>query len=388
VILFGLALVPVTALLGLALDFSRGSKDDTKLQQATDAAALAAVAARVPTVAKRQEAALAMFTVQAPNGVSAKAIPVSISSTQATIRATGVVATTLMKVAHHDKVGIAAEATAVKVFEGPPPCVLALNRNVNKAINITGSSAYTAKNCTLHSNSSAMDSLAVDNNASVNAANFCAVGETAVPPSLEKLAYDYCEPVEDPFRNLQDPPSGSCKATNLEVTPKQTVTLTPGTYCGGLTLKGTVTLNPGVYVISGRLTITSQATVKGAGVTFYLTGANAGFTIDGQGGLELTAPTEGDYAGILFFQDRYANQDTTSTFVGDSTTKIMGSIYMPTQKVRVAGSSSVAQDVPFLPIIADQVEITGSIKATSQMPAGMNLPFPLPKTESGVRLVK
>jgi hypothetical protein len=119
---------------------------------------------------------------------------------------------------------------------------------------------------------------------------------------------------------------------------------------------------PGVYVIGGRLTITSQATVTGSGVTF----PNAGFTVDAQGLVELSAPTEVTYGGIFFFQDRYANQGFISTLTG--------------------GFSSTTQTVPFMPIIADQVEITGSVKATAQS-STMDLAYPLPKTESGIRLV-
>jgi hypothetical protein len=122
-------------------------------------------------------------------------------------------------------------------------------------------------------------------------------------------------------------------------------------------------------------------------VTFYLTGASAGFTIQGGAGIDLSAPTSGDYGGILFFQDRFANPGFTNTFSGNSDTKIFGSIYTPTQKVRVAGTSCVSQDVPFLPIVADQIEIAGNIWAKATTRAA-TLPYPLPKTESGAQLVE
>ena len=50
--------------------------------------------------------------------------------------------------------------------------------------------------------------------------------------------------------------------------PNEQKTLAPGIYCGGLTIKGGLTIN-------------SQAAVSGSGVTFYLTGSGAGFSING-----------------------------------------------------------------------------------------------------------
>jgi hypothetical protein len=356
------------------------------VQAAVDGAALAAVLAQVPTVSERQATAQQVFGAIRSEGLTATPA-FSITNTSATVTATGQVETSLLKVLQVPKIAVASRAKAVKVFEGPPPCILALNRSVEKALLLTGGAQYVAEGCVLHSNSSSSVSLLVDNNAAVKAGGYCAAGKASVPTNLTPPARSYCEPLDDPFRNLPAPLASTCIATNMEVAPKQIVTLDPGTYCGGLTIKGTANLNPGVYIISGLLTVASQATIKGAGVMFYLTGASAGFTLQAGATIDLSAATSGQYGGILFFQDRLANPGFVNLFAGNSDTKVFGSIYAPTQKVRVAGTSGVNQDVPFLPIIADQIEITGSIKAKA-VAASVQLPFPLPKTESGARLVE
>jgi hypothetical protein len=384
-VIFAFALIPVLGFAGAAVDYVRATQSRGKVQAAVDGAALAAVLAQVPTVSERQATAQQVFGAIRSEGLTATPA-FSITNTSATVTATGQVETSLLKVLQVPKIAVASRAKAVKVFEGPPPCILALNRSVEKALLLTGGAQYVAEGCVLHSNSSSSVSLLVDNNAAVKAGGYCAAGKASTPPNLAPPARSYCEPMLDPFRNLAAPAAGSCVATNLEVTPKQTVTLNPGTYCGGLTIKGTATLQPGVYVLSGALTVASQASITGAGVMFYLTGATAGFTIQAGATIALSAPTAGDYAGILLFQDRLANPGFTNTFAGDSATKISGSIYTPTQKVRVAGSSGVSQDVPFLPIVADQIEITGNIKAKATTDA--SLAVPLPKTESGARLVE
>jgi Putative Flp pilus-assembly TadE/G-like len=385
-VIFAFALIPVLGFAGAAVDYVRAMQSRGKVQAAVDGAALAAVLAQVPTVAERQATAQKVFGAIRSEGLTATPA-FSITNTTATVTASGQVETSLLKVLHVPQIPIASRAKAMKAFGGPPPCILALNRSVDKALLLTGGAQYLAEGCVLHSNSSSSLSLVVDNNAAVQAGGYCASGKASVPSTLTPPARSYCEPIEDPFRNLTAPMAGSCVATNLEVTPKQTVTLNPGTYCGGLTIKGTATLNPGVYIISGLLTVTSQATIKGAGVTFYLTGATAGFTLQAGATIDLSAPTSGPYGGILFFQDRLANPGFVNLFAGNSDTKVFGSIYAPTQKVRVAGTSGVSQDVPFLPIIADQIEITGNIKAKA-VAASVQLPFPLPKTENGARLVE
>jgi len=385
-VMFAVALVPLLGLTGAAVDYVRATQSRSKMQAAADSAALAAVLAQVPTTAQREGTAQQVFSSVRPAGV--RAVPtISATTTQATVTATGQVETSLLKVVRVPQIAIRSHAVAVKSFDGPPPCVLALNKTVDKALLITGSAQYVAQGCVLHSNSASAQSLVVDNNTAVQAGGFCAVGKATIPSGVTPLARSYCAPLEDPFRNLQSPPVGACIATNLEVAPHQTAVLKPGTYCGGLTIKGTATLNAGIYVISGLFSITSQATVTGSGVMFYLTGTTAGFNIQAGAVIDLSAPTSGQYGGILFFQDRLANPGFTNLFAGGSDTKLMGSIYTPTQKVRVAGGSGVSQDIPFLPIIADQVEITGNIKAKAVL-AGTTLPFPLPKTESGARLVE
>src|SRR5829696_4046397 len=101
---------------------------------------------------------------------------------------------------------------------------------------------------------------------------------------------------------------------------------------------GTATLAPGMYVIKdGPLNISSQAFVNGQGVTFFLTGNNAGFGINGGGAVNLAAPTAGQFVGILIMQDRNANPGGSNTLSGGSETALRGAIYTPTQGLTVTG---------------------------------------------------
>jgi hypothetical protein len=206
---------------------------------------------------------------------------------------------------------------------------------------------------------------------------------TAVTPKPRS----HCDIMEDPFAGVPFPASAGCDYMNVVVEPKQTATLKPGTYCGGLALKGKATLEPGVYVIkNGPFVTTSQAVVTGTDVTFGLTGSNAGFTIDAGGDVTLKAATSGTYGGILFMQEKASNPGFENRLAGGSGTKLTGAVYTPTQKVTSTGGSGVANATPFMPIVADQIRISGST-ATQVDLTGIDLAAPLPSSESGVRLV-
>lgn len=146
----------------------------------------------------------------------------------------------------------------------------------------------------------------------------------------------------DPFASLPAPSVGSCTTHPTQTIVTTTVTLSPGTYCGGINLAGgKVTFNAGTYVLDGGgLTMTSAlgGTATGAGVTFYNTGTGSGSCTTCYGainsfftfGSTLTAPTSGTYAGILFFQDR--NNPQQANFDADAsigTRTLTGSYYFP-----------------------------------------------------------
>jgi hypothetical protein len=115
-------------------------------------------------------------------------------------------------------------------------------------------------------------------------------------------------------------------------------------------------MNPGVYVVDGGdLSIVSTAAVSGTGVMFFLTGG-ATLNIAGTASVQLSAPTSGTYAGILFFVDR---DDLYATHIinGDSTSFFEGAIYAPSAHVEFAGSGTASGGCT--QIVAATIEFTG-----------------------------
>jgi len=60
---------------------------------------------------------------------------------------------------------------------------------------------------------------------------------------------------------------------------------------------------------------------------------------------------------------------------------------LPTQQVQLNGTASFSQAVPFFPIIADTIKITGSMASTADA-TSMNLIAPLPQSPGGARLLE
>jgi Flp pilus assembly protein TadG len=386
-VIFAFALIPVMGFAGAAIDYARATQTRGKLQAAVDAAAIAALLMKGSTDGQRQTKGTLVFQANQPAGVSST-MTIQANNKEATVSASSSVETSLLKVLQIPRIEIASFAKAVRAKDGPPPCVLALNKTASPAIDISGNANVALKNCVLHANSSASGAISIGGSSNVKADGYCAVGTISSSIALTPTPENYCDEMKDPYTALVAPFDTACHPStmNVKVNPNQTKTLQPGVYCGGLDLQGDVTLKAGLYVIKdGPLNMNSQGSIIGNGVTFYLIGTNAGFDINGGAKLELSPTTDGPYKGLLIVQDRDSNVSATSKLNGNSTTDLKGAIYAPTQLVRMNGNGTFGQTSPFMPLIADRVIMTGNTTANVDA-SSVNLVAPLPRSASGARL--
>jgi hypothetical protein len=124
-----------------------------------------------------------------------------------------------------------------------------------------------------------------------------------------------------------------------------TVTMNPGVFTT-ITINGSnnqVTFNAGVYVFaSGGSGIIDNGTttLDGTGVTFYIAPGAGAVTINGSNSSNLSAPTTGAYAGMLFWQ---APADSnTFTINGSNGATFNGIMYAPKAPVTINGGNSVS----------------------------------------------
>jgi len=118
----------------------------------------------------------------------------------------------------------------------------------------------------------------------------------------------------------------------------------PGTYNGGIFIDGSgpVTLMPGVYYMKGGgFTVTGQGSVSGSGVVIINapSGPSDTISVNGQGKVNLTAPTTGPFMGVVLFQDPASGNSVH--FAGQAVVTLTGVVYVPRAEVDDVGNANV-----------------------------------------------
>ena len=259
-------------------------------------------------------------------------------------------------------------------------CVLALDPTADAAVELKGSPDIELS-CGIASNSSSDHAILIKGDAAVVASSLQAYGQIAIETNgyldtggpLQHLS----ERLADPFATLEIPlPDPGCGDVSVSY-GSESVTVAPGLHCGGFKFNGTaVTFQPGVHVIdSGSLSTKGGTTLTGTDVTFVFTSATpekiggpsfAGGTVadlfapgpDGHFPYDPMHPNYGDYAGVLFIQDRAAPAMASNNLTGGSTMNFSGALYFPNQEVVYSGGASEADGC--VQIVARKVTFSGS----------------------------
>jgi hypothetical protein len=191
-------------------------------------------------------------------------------------------------------------------------------------------------------------------------------------------------PIVDPLANKYSIPSySSCDYNNYKVTNGVLVTLSPGVYCGGISIGGStvaVIFSPGNYILAdGGLSVNGAVAVAGSGVTFFNTYQNnakqyGAININGSGTVTLSAPTSGTYKALLFYQDPRVlwSASNGSTIAGSATSQYDGIIYFPTTDLQYAGNSGTSSadtTTGYTMLIGYNIKINGSATVNSNFAA-------------------
>jgi Flp pilus assembly protein TadG len=239
-------------------------------------------------------------------------------------------------------------------------CVIGLDDAAAGTIAITDSAKVNAADCAVFSNSSATDGLSSLDSGLLTSQFACSSG------GYEGMSGNYsskpttdCPKLADPLAERIPPVAGSCDETNL-VLSDQTISLNPGTYCGGINIKKyvNVTFKPGIYIIKdGPLLTKNQSVASGNGVTFYFTGAGARFSFDGTTEISFKAPENGPTAGLLFFQDPAAPAGTIFQIDSKKAANLLGTIYLPNGTLSIRAKNKVAEASAYTVIVARKIKV-------------------------------
>jgi Putative Flp pilus-assembly TadE/G-like len=166
-----------------------------------------------------------------------------------------------------------------------------------------------------------------------------------------------------------------------------TYEISEGTYCS-ITIQGVSTDNvvfdPGTYIIDGTysgttsscttqsLNIPGNATITGDGVFFYFMNTST-LNMTGTPLIQLTAPSTGTYAGILFYQDPNDTNTTGPSLGGNTGSYFDGTLYFPKDQLTFYGhnvSYAVGIVIEYSLLLSGNPDVT--INGPGGMPNGVN----------------
>ncbi|HUY28672.1 MAG TPA: pilus assembly protein TadG-related protein [Candidatus Binataceae bacterium] len=365
------AIVVIMIGAGLAADIGYMQRQRQRMQVAADAAAIAGASAIVtgastPAAAGANDAALNGFTTGSGATVTINNPPQSGIYTSNSSFVEAIIdqpqPTWFLSLLGIRTIDV--NARAVAGASNSNGCLYVLNPAKSGAITVNGTGSITSQ-CGVLDDSSSSTALVANGNVNVNASSIGVVGQVQTNGSatLSPNPVVGIVPVSDPLASVPAPFVGSCTYNNYSVGSGQSVEMSPGVYCGGITIGGNaqVTFAAGVYVLrGGGMIVSSGATLSGSGVTFYDTTGSAGYSpisISGSVTANLSAPTSGMLKGILFFQDRTVTNGAGSVISGGVNADLSGVLYFPTTNLTYNGGSANSYSI----IVANTLTVNGNV---------------------------
>lgn len=369
VITFGLLAVPIMSVIGLSIDYGNMSRARSHAQQALDSVAIPSARqadggeddAVVETLANNlfTDEYAGSTTHQTPGPWAVDYLGITYDADGNGIHTFEVPVTYNFVIPRFWKENSADQETmtirtAVSSIPGTPACLFALSPTAGRAMEVTGSATIDTGSCIVGSNSKADDSVYIGGAGDLDTGCIRSSGGIDDSGGLSMdcdAAQTNASASPDPFASIPEPD----RPTDLEDAPKKdaksTVTIGPGRY-SGLKLDGSFHLEPGVYYIEGDLDIKGELT--GTGITFYM--KSGGITVNANADLDISAPTTGDQAGMLFMS---ADGNLSAhKFNGGGTLDLDGYMYFPDGSVTYNGNASATATC--LRIVAQTVSMTGN----------------------------
>jgi hypothetical protein len=214
----------------------------------------------------------------------------------------------------------------------------------------------TAHDCFVQANSKSNEGLSAKTLSLLISSTACTAGGYEGDASLfMPVPETDCPVLDDPLEMREPPFAGGCDFDGLKIDADQNIA--PGHYCGGLRIeKGAeVIAEAGTYIISGGpLEVKDTASLVGEDVAFYFADDDATFVFKNDAVVELSGPTDGPLAGLLFYENPSAKEGRQFKISSNHVRKLIGTIYLPQGTLRAKVS-----DEGVIPDPADPLKIIG-----------------------------
>lgn len=379
---------------GGTIDYGMTVKKHSTLQALADSAALAgAKQLAISNVTQSQVVSVATAFAQQNSG-GEDGIEIAVKTdlkSEVTVQVTEVWQPIFAHLFSDEVTPIVADATA-RVYGTGSVCVLGLDETSTQTIRLSNSAVLTAKSCNVVSNSTDSRSLVVGGTATMSAQHiYTAGGYYGSMSSFSPLPVEDARRMDDPLAGRPAPEFTGCDHVNFAVS-NGNITLSPGVYCGGLTIFGQadVTLNSGDYIMKdGPLAVTGKGKIAGQNVGFYLTGSGARVMFSVGSSVSLTAPKDGALAGLLFYEDRNAPVGETHRIGSDNARLLLGTVYLPKGTLIVDANKPVADQSAYTAIIVRKLNLmAGPNLVLNSSYNATSIPAPAGLSEGKVSLVE
>lgn len=400
-LVFAVALTAIAGFIALGVEVTGWYKSQRAMQNASDAAAIAAAMNGGSSYADEGKAVAASYGfTDGANGVTVavqdgQTCPDGSSSCYKAAITQTVSDNTFTRFVYDQAFSLGAQAQAQGQVVPRTYCVLALGGSgMNPALRTNGSPKADLTGCSVMSNTGATcggHSLQANYGDAHYTNSGCGNVQTSDVPV-----------VTDPYAYLAASiPADSCggtyysEPTSKKGTPLPTSNQWSGsknlsgttTICGDLQLTGNVTVTTGsggalLVIRNGNLDLGSYTlqTAAGAGLTIIFTGSNSySHVVMGTGVIDIAAPTTGTWAGMAIYQDPALTANVDMIFAGNSPTwDVTGAIYLPHANATLKGAvnkSSNGRSCFVLVVDNLLIDGTGSILARGEcQQAGVSMP--------------
>jgi Flp pilus assembly protein TadG len=403
-VIFGIMATAVVAIVGLGIDLVGWYRTERALQNAADAASIAA--ARNGTASYQSEAKAVASQYGFVDGTGGVSVTALNNQTCPNGQTDCYLVTVTMSAGPQffsQVVGLPAPALSSAAMAGGGQthyyCLLALaSSGTDPAITTNGAPKADLSGCNIMSNTSSDchgHDLKADNGDAHKTDSGCGVIQNSNVPIAP-----------DPYKSLaSNIPGNTCNSYSWEPIKKSDPPLSAANQwsgaktlaattivCGDLQLTGDVTLttaSPGSVLVieNGQLDTggckkgCTLQTAAGSALTIIFSGTAGSYTHAPTGGgtLNFNAPTSGTWSGVAIYQDPALTSGVDISAAGNSPTwDITGLVYLPHSSVTFSGAvNKSANGASCFALVVDNITIngTGDILAKGGCAAaGLNLP--------------
>jgi len=409
---FALMATGLIAILGLGVDIGAWHRIDRTLQNAADAAAVAAARNGTSLYQSEANAVVAQYgLVDGTGGITVTALNNQTCPNGQTNCYLVTVSMSAAPQFFSQVVGIPAPALSSSVMAGGGQthsyCLLALSSSgTDPAITTNGAPKADLSGCSIMSNTSAGchgHDLKADYGDAHKTNNGCGIVQNS-----------NVAPVADPYKSLASSiPTDSCGGSYPQEPTKKSSSPLPASnqwtgaktlgattiVCGDLQLTGNTTLttaSPGSVLVieNGQLDTNgfTLQTASGSALTIIFSGSAGSYTHAPTGGgtLDFNAPTSGTWKGVAIYQDPALTTGVDISAAGNSPIwDITGLVYLPHSSVTFSGAVNKSSNgASCFALVVDNITIngTGDILAKGGCAAaGLNLPTNIVGTVSLVK---